>query len=127
MGFSSVYICFSSRRLHTRCALVTGVQTCALPISWGQRVDSPPTLKDGFSREESDGVFPALPASSCEIKESGAATMSDERNWVDLSGHGFSVRVAEFARPPGSRLVFIRGDGPQIGRPSCRERVCPYV
>src|SRR3546814_1774598 len=26
-------ICFSSRRRHTRCALVTGVQTCALPIS----------------------------------------------------------------------------------------------
>src|SRR3546814_2438538 len=26
--------CFSSRRRHTRCALVTGVQTCALPISW---------------------------------------------------------------------------------------------
>src|SRR3546814_10368904 len=25
---------FSSRRRHTRCALVTGVQTCALPISW---------------------------------------------------------------------------------------------
>src|SRR3546814_4259533 len=24
---------FSSRRRHTRCALVTGVQTCALPIS----------------------------------------------------------------------------------------------
>src|SRR3546814_10893472 len=24
---------FSSRRLHTSCALVTGVQTCALPIS----------------------------------------------------------------------------------------------
>src|SRR3546814_7444899 len=28
------FICFfSSRRRHTRCALVTGVQTCALPIS----------------------------------------------------------------------------------------------
>src|SRR3546814_20408759 len=26
---------FSSRRRHTRCALVTGVQTCALPISQG--------------------------------------------------------------------------------------------
>src|SRR3546814_6454246 len=25
----------SSRRRHTRCALVTGVQTCALPISMG--------------------------------------------------------------------------------------------
>src|SRR3546814_3325169 len=26
------FFCFSSRRRHTRCALVTGVQTCALPI-----------------------------------------------------------------------------------------------
>src|SRR3546814_9521443 len=32
----SVFLCcffFSSRRRHTSCALVTGVQTCALPIS----------------------------------------------------------------------------------------------
>src|SRR3546814_2108282 len=28
----SVVFFFSSRRRHTRCALVTGVQTCALPI-----------------------------------------------------------------------------------------------
>src|SRR3546814_16523731 len=28
-----VWFFFSSRRRHTRCALVTGVQTCALPIS----------------------------------------------------------------------------------------------
>src|SRR3546814_3041355 len=28
-----VFFLFSSRRRHTRCALVTGVQTCALPIS----------------------------------------------------------------------------------------------
>src|SRR3546814_1652440 len=27
------YFFFSSRRRHTRCALVTGVQTCALPIA----------------------------------------------------------------------------------------------
>src|SRR3546814_9947157 len=32
-----LFLFFSSRRLHTRCALVTGVQTCALPIS-GQEV-----------------------------------------------------------------------------------------
>src|SRR3546814_11942429 len=39
--FLSLHVCtlffcfffFSSRRRHTRCALVTGVQTCALPIS----------------------------------------------------------------------------------------------
>src|SRR3546814_9921177 len=33
---STSFLCFfffSSRRRHTRCALVTGVQTCALPIS----------------------------------------------------------------------------------------------
>src|SRR3546814_4197469 len=27
---------FASRRRHTSCALVTGVQTCALPISWAR-------------------------------------------------------------------------------------------
>src|SRR3546814_5533310 len=30
--FLCVIFFFSSRRRHTRCALVTGVQTCALPI-----------------------------------------------------------------------------------------------
>src|SRR3546814_4748532 len=32
---------FSSRRRHTRCALVTGVQTCALPISIRQGEPKP--------------------------------------------------------------------------------------
>src|SRR3546814_15781908 len=33
----SLFFVFSSRRRHTRCALVTGVQTCALPILVGPR------------------------------------------------------------------------------------------
>src|SRR3546814_1191939 len=37
MSFSFVF--FSSRRRHTRCALVTGVQTCALPICPGRGVE----------------------------------------------------------------------------------------
>src|SRR3546814_2442609 len=55
---------FSSRRRHTRCALVTGVQTCALPIY--QRLEG-----DAFGRgnlrslrggeaDEADGVGPDL-------------------------------------------------------------------
>src|SRR3546814_9009024 len=32
MCIDCFYFFFSSRRRHTRCALVTGVQTCALPI-----------------------------------------------------------------------------------------------
>src|SRR3546814_7941161 len=31
-GGYCIFFFFSSRRRHTRCALVTGVQTCALPI-----------------------------------------------------------------------------------------------
>src|SRR3546814_4881598 len=36
---------FSSRRRHTRCALVTGVQTCALPI-YPSDVPGPTRQKD---------------------------------------------------------------------------------
>src|SRR3546814_3062894 len=32
VGCCADFFIFSSRRRHTRCALVTGVQTCALPI-----------------------------------------------------------------------------------------------
>src|SRR3546814_9487682 len=35
---------FSSRRRHTRCALVTGVQTCALPIYLAPGKQSPAEL-----------------------------------------------------------------------------------
>src|SRR3546814_1090490 len=37
----SIFI-FSSRRRHTRCALLTGVQTCALPISRLGKMDVKP-------------------------------------------------------------------------------------
>src|SRR3546814_9293108 len=37
--FICVFFFCSSRRRHTRCALVTGVQTCALPISGGNAVN----------------------------------------------------------------------------------------
>src|SRR3546814_5618921 len=33
--YFNMFVFFSSRRRHTRCALVTGVQTCALPIFLG--------------------------------------------------------------------------------------------
>src|SRR3546814_11222311 len=40
--YSSICLvfCFSSRRRHTSCALVTGVQTCALPISHSNFVEN---------------------------------------------------------------------------------------
>src|SRR3546814_6655983 len=33
LSYLCYFVFFSSRRRHTRCALVTGVQTCALPIT----------------------------------------------------------------------------------------------
>src|SRR3546814_10403377 len=44
------YICFffSSRRRHTRCALVTGVQTCALPISQGNVLSMTNSIESAF-------------------------------------------------------------------------------
>src|SRR3546814_16707057 len=47
-----MYFFFSSRRRHTRCALVTGVQTCALPIydavvALGRTITLDPASADG--------------------------------------------------------------------------------
>src|SRR3546814_8899418 len=44
-SFGFVVFFFSSRRRHTRCAVVTGVQTCALPISYAvDKMGSPPEV-----------------------------------------------------------------------------------
>src|SRR3546814_2185047 len=48
---------FSSRRRHTRCALVTGVQTCALPISLYVQPDH---QGQGIGRRLLNGLFQAL-------------------------------------------------------------------
>src|SRR3546814_3766672 len=43
---SFVFFFFSSRRRHTSCALVTGVQTCALPICFGVRLEGTQDLME---------------------------------------------------------------------------------
>src|SRR3546814_1211652 len=72
---------FSSRRRHTRCALVTGVQTCALPI--------------------------------CEI---------ERLVWHEVAPHGARALFGvHHYVTTGTNLP------EEIGRASCRERVCQYV
>src|SRR3546814_3038826 len=69
---------FSSRRLHTRCALVTGVQTCALPIS-----ASPPGGR-------CEGIGRSLRAAhGCGIGLAEMAWLCGERN-----GYAGSLSVA---------------------------------
>src|SRR3546814_1192926 len=50
--FICMFFFFSSRRRHTRCALVTGVQTCALPICPHQALLVLHQLQDVFLRAD---------------------------------------------------------------------------
>src|SRR3546814_1910629 len=96
------FFCFSSRRRHTRCALVTGVQTCALPIWWWTNAPFPVELPYD---EDMWG--------SCDSERSGAYTI-----------------VVPFLVPDdvsGALGVDLAVANEQIGRASCRERVCQYV
>src|SRR3546814_1198447 len=51
ISVSVSFFFFSSRRRHTRCALVTGVQTCALPISAAYRRFTDAAAATAYVRE----------------------------------------------------------------------------
>src|SRR3546814_8481133 len=77
-----LFFFFSSRRRHTRCALVTGVQTCALPISW---FDSSPAkacadrLMAAMPRIESN-EFPVFSGGRSEERRVGKECVSTCRS-----------------------------------------------
>src|SRR3546814_7060470 len=98
------YFFFSSRRRHTRCALVTGVQTCALPIS-GLAGNFQAFALDRRADVLTDGGV-ALPG--CAFAH-GVAPSRCRKPWPD------NVR--------GGKLVPCALDRKSVGR----ERVCPYV
>src|SRR3546814_1413089 len=81
--YSCIVFFFSSRRRHTRCALVTGVQTCALPILMfctGLIIRAlawlPPV------RPEEETVRDSEAAQSPCCRPQGVATKPSERNSV---------------------------------------------
>src|SRR3546814_2684356 len=79
---------FSSRRRHTRCALVTGVQTCALPISIAPILESVGPLP--HARLDTDGESTAPKKQKtrmlkCECATCGY-TVRTARKWLELAG-----------------------------------------
>src|SRR3546814_10068639 len=62
---------FSSRRRHTRCALVTGVHTCALPIS-GTIINSAALVFD----QSADGSFAQGISGIGSLAKTGAGTLT---------------------------------------------------
>src|SRR3546814_2225490 len=79
MLFAWFFVCcgyvvffFSSRRRHTRCALVTGVQTCALPILEGIGIavamrQGTPAAAEAMLRQNYGRDIPVWPATSQPI------------------------------------------------------------
>src|SRR3546814_2339427 len=59
---------FSSRRRHTRCALVTGVQTCALPILLDQSMKLIGAAAEGYAKGDFEGGKFLVDAASDLVK-----------------------------------------------------------
>src|SRR3546814_8018921 len=116
----------SSRRRQTSVALVTGVQTCALPIyAFGEfdedlaavvkSVKRPPGCTVSIDRVTEIDVC-EVDASGNRARRLGISILLSQRDELVLRilpGNG--RHIGPFGRPK------------QIERASCRERVCQYV
>src|SRR3546814_4985151 len=101
---------FSSRRRHTRCALVTGVQTCALPISGLLAV-----------KGMTSALYGKLAPYLCALPKVG--TTINVNTASPLLMHALTPNPG----PELDQFLEERLKKPEIGRASCRERVCQYV
>src|SRR3546814_12674912 len=120
----------SSRRRHTRCALVTGVQTCALPIC---------LYSAGFWIVTATVSIFACPLwLTPYLKESQLFQLTEsptDWEWLDMLSYatgGVTMLLMLlgiflfFLVGVGQRLFPQFSDAVEIGRASCRERVCQY-
>src|SRR3546814_2308371 len=109
LGYTSVVLFFfSSRRRHTICALVTGVQTCALPIYRGLIPSDRPQPSFGLRRAYGDEA-PVLQVEGCRRGSADPHQLADlvvvqggdrvvvlggaaaQDTFYDGVGHGHSV------------------------------------
>src|SRR3546814_8654235 len=96
---------FSIRRRQTRCALVTGVQTCALPICFAEVMRAAPygPLEAHYGDYVQD------------IESSGRHLLALINDILDLS------------KIEAGRMELREEASDEIGRAACRDRVCQYV
>src|SRR3546814_8112816 len=108
---------FSSRRRHTRCALVTGVQTCALPIC--------ALVSPDFARQFSATL------KNCDVVEVGAGMHYLQEDHpsriaegvIDLIARGTEAVPSQPGALPG------RSEERRVGKEcvsTCRSRWSPY-
>src|SRR3546814_8146802 len=77
------FLFFPSKRRHTRCALLTGVQTCALPISWTCRKA---LQRHSFSHSRQACLRSMLPRLSGPMDGFIAAGLREPKPWSDDAG-----------------------------------------
>src|SRR3546814_2172331 len=107
VGF--VFFFFSSRRRHTRCALVTGVQTCALPILM-------PPVSTAASISVAEGMDCAAVAAACCWQPEAAINKTQTSN-----------RIVDMVVPCPSGAM--RSEERRVGKEcvsTCRSRWSPY-
>src|SRR3546814_12487773 len=121
-----VWFVFTSRRRHTSCALVTGVQTCALPIS----AQADLALLAGGDDDVAvvERAQNHLGARQRHADRAGAAAAPNRIAGDHRLGLGEAIAfeqpaagqgLEEPANPPRQR-------GAENGRQAWRERVCQY-
>src|SRR3546814_18097907 len=91
---------FSSRRRHTRCALVTGVQTCALPLSCP--TSSPVRATRGLMPPCTNRTEPSFSAPGCWRSHPPIIVSAAKARKSVVYGKSASLRV-----DPGGRRLLI--------------------
>src|SRR3546814_6424988 len=98
---------FSSRRRHTICALVTGVQTCALPISAvlaylfhriEDRLDGRPTLlivDEGWLALDDEGFAGQLREWLKTLRKKNASVIFATQSLSDIDGSAIAPAIIE--------------------------------
>src|SRR3546814_8599250 len=102
---------FSSRRRHTCCAFVTGVQTCALPIS------SVLLIRSSCFHGDEASLAGCYGMTTCRAGQLGGP--------ASQLGAAGRKRGGESMVLHTRKTPLLRRN--PIGRASCRERVCQYV
>src|SRR3546814_19918088 len=122
-----VFFFFSSRRRHTRCALVTGVQTCALLICTHDEARAQ-AHSAGMSLNRLAFTATVHCLSGCATGEMLGMVIGTALAWSNVQTIVLAVILAFLFGYAFTMVPLVRaGLAFEIGRASCRERVCPYV
>src|SRR3546814_9817374 len=84
-------VLFSSRRGHTRCALVTGVQTCALPIFANnlllRRMNNDIMVDQRYEIDFIESVLARYPGDAANVPDDPRMVAIMQRSMADMMMH----------------------------------------